>query len=388
MNACAIIPARGKSKGILRKNVRLLAGKPLVAHAIDAARTCPLINRVAVSTDDPEIAAIAEQYGAIAIQRPDSLSTDTASSESALLHALDDFAAKDYNPELTVFLQCTAPLLRATDISGVIQTLLDQSADSALAVVPFHYFLWKHDPDSHAVGVNHDPKIRLMRQERDPQYLETGSVYVMRTQGFRLAKHRFFGKTAIHVLPPECALEIDEPLDFEIAEIRLRRQAYSTCKDLLPEPVQALILDFDGVLTDNSVLTREDGVESVRCNRSDGAALARLSQTGMPILILSSEANPVVKARAAKLNLPCIQTSGDKWSALKQWLHDRNIPADSVVYVGNDDNDVSCLQAVGGSFAVADAMPGARAAARAILASAGGHGAVREIVEMIMAAKH
>lgn len=385
MNACAIIPARGKSKGILRKNVRLLAGKPLVAHTIDTAKACSLIDRVAVTTDDPEIAAIAQKYGAHVVWRPDAISTDTASSEAARLHALDELAAQGYNPDLTVFLQCTAPLLSAADISGVMNTLLEQQADSALSAVPFHYFIWNRSKSGMATGINHDPRVRPMRQEREPQYLETGAIYVMRTAGFREAKHRFFGKTVLHLLPPERALEIDEPLDFEIAEIRLRAQMRETLANLLPDPVQALVMDFDGVLTDNSVIVREDGIESVRCNRSDGASLALLRKAGIHLLLLSAETNPVVRARAEKLGLPCLQTAGDKWAALEPWLRERNVAPSATVYVGNDFNDVSCLQAVGCGFAVADALPEARAAARAMLSANGGHGAVREVADMILA---
>ena len=226
MKTLAIIPARGGSEGIPRKNVRLLAGKPLIAHTIGTATQASSVNRVVVSTDDDEIATISRQWGAEVVSRPAAISTYTASSELALLHTLEYLdKAEGYNPDLIVFLQCTSPLTLAEDIDGTVQALFDQEADSCLAVTPFHYFLWNWDVNGDAIGVNHDKRVRPMRQERDLQYLETGAVYVMRTKGFKEAGHRFFGKTAMYVMPPERCLEIDEPIDLRIAEVMMTEGA-------------------------------------------------------------------------------------------------------------------------------------------------------------------
>jgi N-acylneuraminate cytidylyltransferase len=218
----AIIPARGDSKGLPRKNVRFLAGKPLIVYTIEAALQASHVGRVIVSTDDPEIAAISEQFGGEAVWRPKEISGDRAPSELALLHTLDHLKQiEGYDPQVIVFLQCTSPLTLPEDIDGTVQALFDQEADSSLAVTPFHYFLWRWDVNGDAIGVNHDKRVRLLRQERDSQYLETGAVYVMRTKGFKEARHRFFGKTAMYVMPSERCLEIDEPVHFTIAEVLL-----------------------------------------------------------------------------------------------------------------------------------------------------------------------
>lgn len=225
MNTIAIIPARGGSKGIPRKNLQPLAGKPLVAHTIEQARAAHTIDRILVSTDDAEIGAVAQHYGAEVLWRPAAISGDTASSEAALLHALDALQQSEgAAPELVAFLQCTSPLTQAADIDGAVHALLAEEADTALAVTPFHYFLWQQDEQGNAVGVNHDKAVRLLRQQRAPQYRETGAVYVMRTAGFRQAKHRFFGKTALYIMPAERCLEIDEPFDLQMAEWLLQRQ--------------------------------------------------------------------------------------------------------------------------------------------------------------------
>lgn len=393
-NALAIIPARGGSKGIPRKNIRPLAGKPLIAYNILEARRARLVTRVVVSTDDAEIGAIAQQYGAEVVWRPAEISGDTASSESALLHTLDFLhQVEGYQPDLVVFLQCTSPLTLAEDIDGTVQALLEQQADTALAVIPFHYFLWKPVADErsgrqYAEGINHDKRVRPLRQQRAPQYLETGAVYVMRTAGFLEARHRFFGHTAMYVMPTERRLEIDDPVDFEVAEILMQSQkrlAEVNPSAALPYPIEAVILDFDGVFTDNKVLVFQDGSEAVLCDRSDGWGIAQLKKLGFPIWILSAEVNPVVKARADKLGLPCWQGQQDKGQALGRLLAQLGANASRVVYVGNDVNDLPCMQRVGCAVAVADAQPEVKVLARLVLKSPGGDGALRELYELINA---
>ncbi len=385
LNILAVIPARGGSKGIPRKNVRLLAGKPLIAHTIEQAQLARSVNRVVVSTDDPEIASVAQKFGAEVVWRPPEISGDDAPSEAALLHALEYLEQTEgYQPDILVFLQCTAPLTLAEDIEGTIRVLLEEDADTALAVTPFHRFLWRKDEKGDAVGINHDKRHRPLRQEMEPQYLETGAVYVMRVEGFKKAKHRFFGKTALYVMPPERCWEIDEPVDLLIAEVLLREQQRKQKLQLLPRPVSALVLDFDGVMTDNRVVVFEDGREGVLVNRSDGWGIARLKQTGIPILVLSSEENPVVQARCRKLGIEFRQGVQDKLGALKEWTKSRNIDPVHVVYVGNDENDIPCLQWVGCGVVVNDAHPKAKQAACLILDNPGGQGAVREIADLIL----
>jgi N-acylneuraminate cytidylyltransferase len=391
LTTLAVIPARGGSKGIPRKNVRQLAGRPLIAYNIEQALRSRFVNRVVVSTDDAEIGGFARQYGAEVIWRPAEISGDSASSESALLHVLDHLRqVEGYQPDLLVLLQCTSPLTLAEDIDGTLAALLDQQADSALAVIPFHYFLWRASTDDHqqpdAVGINHVKEVRPLRQEREAQFLETGAVYGMRVPGFLAARHRFFGRTAMYVMPAERRLEIDDPVDFDVAEVLLRQQKKTERLKRLPNPIQAIIFDFDGVFTDNRVILSENSVESVVCNRSDGSGIANLKKTGLPMLILSSETNPVVQARAAKLRLPCIYGRQDKWEALQEWLAENRLEAQYVVYVGNDINDLKCMDHVGCAAAVADAQPAVLPHADIILENAGGKGAVREICDLILLA--
>lgn len=124
MEILTIIPARGGSKGIPRKNARPLAGKPLIAHTIEHAWQARSVSRVVVSTDYPEIAAVAQRYGAKVVWRPAEISGDTATSESALLHVLNYLRDREgYEPDLVVSLQATSPLRQPDDIQNTIETL-------------------------------------------------------------------------------------------------------------------------------------------------------------------------------------------------------------------------------------------------------------------------
>ncbi len=231
----AIIPARGGSKGVPRKNVRMLAGKPLIDYTIAAALAARRVDRVIVSTDDDEIAAVAVAAGAEVVRRPAAISGDTASSEAALLHVLDTLAGTEARlPATVVFLQCTSPLTTAADIDGTVDALDANQADCALAVAPFYHFLWRIEAGGGAGGINHAIHNRPRRQDMEPQYLETGAVYAMRTEGFRAARHRFFGRVALFVQAAERCLEIDEPLDFLKAEVMVRALATPPIKTNQP----------------------------------------------------------------------------------------------------------------------------------------------------------
>ncbi len=377
----AVIPARGGSKGVPRKNVLPLAGKPLIAHNIQAALASATIDRVVVSTDDAEIAAVSRAWGAEVVDRPVELSGDAASSEAALIHVLETLAATEgYRPDILVFLQCTSPLTATEDMDATAQAVID-GADTALAVIPFHYFLWKPD----GTGVNHDKSVRLMRQQREAEFLETGAVYAMRVDGFLAAKHRFFGRTAMVEIPVERRLEIDDEADFRLAEERMGRLNRAADASRLPDPLHAVVMDFDGVWTDDRVWVNQDGTESIVCSRRDGMGLERLRKAGVPMMVLSKEENPVLKHRCAKLKIPCEHGLETKIDRLQLWLDERGLDLKQTIYVGNDINDIECLRAAGCGVAPRDSHPEALAAADLILDADGGRGALRLLSDMILA---
>lgn len=218
MSILAIIPARAGSKGIPGKNIKPLAGKPLIAHSIEQARNSDLVTRIVVSTDGDQIAQVARDYGAEVITRPAEISGDTATSESALLHALYTLHETEaYDPDLIVFLQCTSPIRQPHDIDRAIQTLRDANADSLLSVVPSHRFLWGIREGT-VKSLNYDFRSRPRRQDREPEYAENGSIYVLKPSILRQQQNRLGGKIALYVMDAWSAVDIDDPEDFELCE--------------------------------------------------------------------------------------------------------------------------------------------------------------------------
>jgi N-acylneuraminate cytidylyltransferase len=403
----AIIPARGGSKGIPRKNSTLFAGIPLVAHSIIHARQTPSVGRVVVSTDDTQISTFAKQWGAEVVVRPTELGSDTATSESALLHVLEHFAnTENYDPDIVVFLQATSPLRMPGEIQRAIETFIRENADSLLSVGPIHGFVWRVEKDGGIHAMGYDPQNRPRRQDAPEDFVENGSIYIFKPWVLRQLNNRLGGKIVVHRMNALDSFQIDEPGDIELLEglINFRSRAAIAIEEVsghkisppLPtldprslrpsvssvlDQIRLLVLDFDGVLTDNRVLVDENGLESVLCSRSDGLGIAATMESGLAIMVLSKERNPVVAARCRKLNVEFVQGCDDKLAALKEICAVRQIKADEVAYMGNDINDLGCMSWVGLPIAVADAEPEAKQIAVLTTAHAGGQGAVREICD-------
>jgi len=213
----AVIPARAGSKGIPGKNLRSVAGRSLVRRAVEAARGARSIDAVVVSTDGDAIAAEALDAGARVVRRPADLAGDDASSESAVLHALDALAAAGETPEIVVFLQATSPFTDPADLDAAVARVRDGHADSVFAAAPSHAFLWRIDVDGSASAVNHDAAVRPRRQDRAPEFRETGAFYAFRSAAFRQHRHRFHGRVELVVVDGRGAIDIDDPADLALA---------------------------------------------------------------------------------------------------------------------------------------------------------------------------
>lgn len=148
--------------------------------------------------------------------------------------------------------------------------------------------------------------------------------------------------------------------------------------------IDLIVYDFDGVMTDNRVYVAQDGLEWVACNRADGLGVGLLRDAGFEQLILSTETNPVVSARANKLRLEAVHGVADKATVLRQLLSDRGLHSARVLYVGNDINDLDAMQMVGYPVCPADAHPRIRSISKLVLSTVGGAGVVRELAERII----
>lgn len=375
----AIIPARGGSKQVPLKNLQRVGGVPLVERAVRAAAAASGIDLVVVSTDDDEIAAVATSAGARVIRRPAELSGDTATSESAILHALDELEAEGLWVEVVAFLQATSPFIPRDALAAAVEDVRADRADSMFSAHETFGFLWREDEDGAAVAINHEASRRPRRQEREPHHLETGAFYVFRAAGFRESRHRFFGRTRIAPVPEWTAIEIDDA-----DQLRVARALAALHEAPQAIPVRAVVTDFDGVHTDDTVLIDADGGETVRVSREDGMGVALLRRAGVPLLILSTEVNPVVRARADKLRVPVLHGIDDKETALRDWARQNDVRLADIAYLGNDVNDLPAMRIVGWPVAVANAHPQVRAEARVVLRRRGGEGAVRELIERVL----
>ena len=396
----ALIPARGGSKGIPRKNIRKFAGYPLIAWSIAAGLKSDLVTRVIVSTDDEEIAFIARDFGAeTPFMRPLSLAGDKTPDLPVFQHALKWLEeVEDYKPEIIVQLRPTSPIRPCDMVDQALHTLLaHKDADCVRGVVPAGqnpHKMWRFAGDEKPLtplleveGI--DEPYNAPRQILPPVYWQTGHIDAIRI-GTIANKNSLTGDVIYPlVIDPRYTVDIDNLSDWAKYEALVYSglemvMPHGTLKRPMPETVKLLVLDFDGVLTDNRVWVNQDGVESVAANRSDSYGLSLLRKAGVESVVISKETNPVVAARCDKMKVPYLQGIDDKEKTLNDLLADKGIDPSQVIFIGNDVNDLPGFRAAGWSVAVADALPEVLREADYVLSNPGGRGAVRELCDLIL----
>lgn len=397
----ALIPARGGSKGIPRKNIKPFAGFPLIAYSIRAGLDSARVNRVIVSTDDEEIAAIAKDWGAeVPFLRPKEYAQDTTLDLPVLQHALEWLKEHEgYSPEIVVWLRPTSPIRPVNCVDDAVNLLLAHpDADCVRGVVeagqnPFK--MWTLDKESGALqplvdapGI--DEPYNAPRQSLPKAYWQTGHIDALWSKNIT-EKGSITGDVIYPLfIDPHYIVDIDLPSDWQKAEDRLlslSMEKVDPAKNRRPFPTQIsmIVLDFDGVLTDDRVWVNENGQEMVAASRSDGMGLERLrNETGIGVMVLSRESNPVVTARCKKLGIPVWQSILNKGLAIREILDENNLSPEDVIFMGNDINDLEVFSEVGFAVAPADAHSTVLRRADLILSQEGGKGAVRELCDMIL----
>lgn len=396
----ALIPARGGSKGIPRKNIRNFAGYPLIAWSIAAGLQADTVTRVILSTDDDEIAAVAREYGAeVPFMRPAELAQDRTPDLPVFEHALKMLEeVGGYKPDVVVQLRPTSPIRPQGMVDEAVRILLSQDdADCVRGVVPAGqnpHKMWRFAGDDKPLmplleveGIA-EP-YNAPRQSLPPVYWQTGHIDAIRLSTIA-NKHSLTGDVIYPlVIDPRYTVDIDTLSDWAKYEALVCSGLEivlpsDRSKRPMPETIKLLVLDFDGVLTDNRVWVNQDGVEAVAANRSDSYGLSLLREAGVESLVISKETNPVVAARCKKMNVPYLQSIDDKEKALSDLLAEKGIDPSQVVFIGNDVNDLPGFRVAGWSVAVADALPEVIREADFVLANRGGHGAVRELCDLIL----
>jgi YrbI family 3-deoxy-D-manno-octulosonate 8-phosphate phosphatase len=399
----AVVQARGNSKGLPHKNLLPLHGHPLVAYSVSSALQATCVTRTIVSTDSEAIAEAACAYGAEApFRRPASIAADDTPDFPVFEHALEWlWGHEHYRPEVVVQLRPTTPLRPRGLIDRAVALLeSDRRADSVRGVTTpkqTPYKMWRGEKDGYIEPLLQSEFLEPynMPRQRLPTVLwQTGHIDVIWTRTI-LEQHSLTGRRVRPItVDPACCIDIDTAEDLEAADRAIASgthdidmplssgKPWRSCK--LPPSIDLVVLDFDGVLTDNRVLVFSDGQEAVTCDRADGLGISRVRRLGIPIIVLSTEANPVVASRCRKLELECLQGVDDKLAALRRIANERGAELSNTVYVGNDVNDLSCLKAVGCAVVPAGTHPGLHPYAHFVLASAGGRGAVRELCDLIL----
>lgn len=396
----ALIPARGGSKGIPHKNIRDFAGYPLLAYSIAAGLQAESVSRVIISTDDPAIAQIAEDFGAeVPFLRPGQLAQDDTLDLPVFEHALSWLKANEgYFPEMVVQLRPTSPIRPIGLVDRAVEQLrTNPQADSVRGVVPAGqnpYKMWRIEntegrmtPLLTLQGV-HEP-YNAPRQQLPQAYWQTGHIDVIRRKVI-VEQHSMSGGVILPaMIDPNFSVDIDTLRDWSRAEWLVREGVLEMIHPghrprPWPQNVRLVVFDFDGVMTDDRVWVNQDGLESVSANRSDGMGIEMLLAAGFRSVIISTEANPVVAARAKKMRLPYFHGVGDKARTLSAYLEQEQILAQECIYVGNDVNDLACFPLVGCAFAVANAHPDVLRQADRVLRHRGGRGAVREVCDLLI----
>jgi YrbI family 3-deoxy-D-manno-octulosonate 8-phosphate phosphatase len=399
MQILALIPARGGSKSIPHKNIRLLAGVPLIAYSIAAALQSKLITRTIVSTDDEQIASIARQFGAeVPFLRPAKFAQDNTLDYPVFTHALSWLNEHEsYQPEFLVQLRPTSPIRPPGCVDQAIQILLDHpEADSVRGVIPSGqnpFKMWQITPQGSMtplLSLQGIPEpFNAPRQSLPATYWQTGHIDAIRLS--TITQKGSLSGDVIYPLEidPRYAVDIDTLRDWQraewlISQCELPMVLPGGSKRPLPKQVSLLIFDFDGVMTDDRVWVDQEGHESVAANRQDGLGISMLRKAGIPMVVVSTETNPIVTARCRKLDLPAIQGVGDKKTVVQSLMAERRLDPQQVVYLGNDVNDLPCFPLVGCAVVVADAHRNVLPQADLILTRKGGQGAVRELCDLIL----
>lgn len=386
MNA-AFIPVRGGSKSIPLKNIKEIAGRPLVYWTVAAACGCDEIGRVYVATDSGIIRDTLEAFKKEAfsgcekirvIDRSSETASDTASTESAML----EFAQK-YDFENITLIQATSPLLTSEDLIHGFETFFGKDVDSVLSVVRQKRFYWDIDESGYAHPINYDVYNRPRRQEFQGCFMENGAFYITSKAALLNSKNRISGNIKIVEMCEESAYELDEESDWIIIEALMKKRRVFSKKNFVD--YKMFLTDCDGCLTDGGMYYSENGDELKKFNAKDGLGFAVLKQHGFIRGIVTGETRQLNRRRAEKLELEIYEEGCQcKLEVVKRLCNTYGISMSQVIYVGDDINDLDVMKNVGLGCCPADASRKIKDAADYVSPVKSGQGAVRDIIEYVI----
>ncbi len=222
MKPICFIGARGGSKGVPRKNIRMMAGKPLIAYAIEDAINSNFFSSVIVSTEDIQIANVAKKYGAdVPFLRPKKLATDNATMDDVLLHGIKKLQLMGYEFEIIVIRDCTVPFIRKIDIKGSINTLKKNNCDIVCGVYKQHHNPYFNMMEANSKGYLHfskKTKSELVGRQQAPIVYQLNGLFAINVKQFLKYKKFYMKKILPFEIPYETGLMIDTEFEFQLAE--------------------------------------------------------------------------------------------------------------------------------------------------------------------------
>ncbi|XP_051494361.1 N-acylneuraminate cytidylyltransferase [Apus apus] len=374
----ALVLARGGSKGIPLKNIKLLAGVPLIGWVLRAASDAGVFHSIWVSTDHDEIEKVAKQFGAQVHRRSPEVSQDSSTS----LEAIREFLNHHHEVDIVGNIQATSPCLHPSDLIKVADLIQKEGFDSVFSVVRRHQFRWsevKKGENKMTEPQNLNPAKRYRRQDWPGELYENGSFYFAKRH---LIEKGYLqgGKMAYYEMRAEHSVDIDIDIDWPIAEQRVLSFGYFG-KEPLKE-VKLLVCSVDGCLTNGRIYVTEDQKEMVSYDYRDIVGIDLLKKRGIQVRLIS-ERDCSKTLSAMKLGCIAKVSATNKLQVLEDWQKDMGLSWKEVAYLGNEESDVECLKKAGMSGVPADACAVAQKAAGYICKSSGGCGAVREFAEHI-----
>ena len=375
----ALIPARAGSKSIPNKNCKTFFGKPLIHWSVLAAIKCRYIDKVFVSTDGrlikDSLRSIKSKKLKI-INRSPETATDEASTESAMLEF-----SKSTKFKIIVLIQSTSPHISYEDLTNAIKYYKDSDAISLVSVVRQKRFIWESKND-YIYPLNYEPSLRPRRQNFKGYLVENGAFYITSKSALENTKCRISGKTIKYEMSDKTYYEIDEEIDWIVNEAIMKNEIIKLGEKKFS--IKLFATDVDGVLTDSGMYYSENGDESKKFNTRDGKGIEILRENKIKTAIITSENTKLVYQRGKKLKFDYIEQGiNNKLEKVKEICKKEGIGLHQVAFIGDDVNDTELLKEVGFSGVPSDAHAINIQIAEYVCKSKGGHGCVREFIELI-----
>lgn len=381
----AFIPLRCGSKSIPFKNIKNFCGKPLVYWNLKAIEESKSVDIVYIATDCKEVIDTINSFcfKKVVIYKRDPINArDISPTEDVMLEFLEK--RKQDNEDYFLLVQATSPITQSYDFDNAIKQLKNSKKDSLLTVVNEKRFFWNKD----GMPINYDYKNRPRRQDFEGFYLENGAFYINKVKNILRDKNRLSGKIDLYVMNDYTSIEIDEPLDWHIAESYMQNHILSKIEEKSEKKIKLFLSDVDGTLTDAGMYYGENGEELKKFNTHDGKGFELLREKGVKTGLITSEKTMIVENRAKKLKIDYLYQDvkhKGKLEVAKEICKKEGINLEEVAYIGDDINCKELLEKVGVAACPLNSLSEIKELYSIInLTQSGGNGAVREFIDLLI----